>query len=297
MSNEKPNAIDSGGEERDLSFSTEHSPLENKSIVNLIERFSYLFADRLSLFLNKKMDVEFDSMQSIQTEEKIHQDTHSVVSSFSINKQSDYGLIFLDASLLDLSINFLFGHVDMDEHKPAFAFGKFSLKIAQEISTRSVEILQEIMPDYIAFNPTLLKTTDQLKNVNHHSMSENAYEFVFKIKEKKSCHFFMFMLPEKIVEEIIFQNKKNEVSMETPPALNEQLKNDVIDTTVDIVAVLPDIKLKFSDVMNLKSGDLIPIYDPKEIELRVGNKKLFKGTAGQANSFKVVKMGEPINKT
>lgn len=299
MSKDNSDLTNSDELDAGVSFSSTLVPLENKSIVHLIENFSSLFAEQLSDFVGKQTEVEFDSLECIKTKEKLSQDNGLILSTFSISTESDYGLIILDANLLDLSINFLFGHAILDEKKTQVSFGKCALKIAKEIAARSLNSLQEAVAEYIEFSPSLQKTSTQFKDISYQNISEKYYEFSFKINAKKSPQIFMFLLPEKVLEEIIFHNQHKGVTLEnsTTNSSSEQLKSEVIDTTVDMVAVLPNIKLKFSDIMNLKSGDLIPISEPKEVELRVGNQKLFKAIAGQANSFRVVKLGEPINKS
>ena len=43
-----------------------------------------------------------------------------------------------------------------------------------------------------------------------------------------------------------------------------------------------------SDIMKLKSGDLIPIADPTDVFLCLNELKLFRASAGQANNKRVV---------
>ena len=72
------------------------------------------------------------------------------------------------------------------------------------------------------------------------------------------------------------------------------LKGELSDVSVELVAVLPEVKLNLSSVMNLKKGDLIPIGDPQQVELKVGDRRAYKAVVGQSNALRVVKITERL---
>ena len=93
--------------------------------------------------------------------------------------------------------------------------------------------------------------------------------------------------PEQDQAEKLAKGQRNKI-------VDEEIKKDIISSSVTLIATLDDIKLKIKQIMELKSGDLIPISDPTVVFLTHNNKKIFKGTAGQANTKRVVKIEENI---
>lgn len=280
----------------DMSYETNLAPLEHKAIIYMIERFSLNFSEQLSGFTGKKIDIAFEQLNYIQN--VLNQNNHHILSSFSIAEQAESGLIVYENQLLDLFIDALFGYNNSEERSGPIYLGKCSLKIAKEIASKCLNSLQQGMPAYIEFNSQLMRTSSHLKDFFYQQTTDKIYEFRFNlsINAKKTLSGFSIRLPERFIEHIIFYEQALDEQSEKQQlnAINEQIKNDVIETSVQVVAAFPEIKFKINDILNLKSGDLIPIPNPNEVVLKVGSKQLCKAVVGQANSFKVVKTKESI---
>lgn len=291
--------VSSKGPEFGAVINSNLNPTENKSILSVIEQFCMTFSEQFSAYLGKKIEVEFSSIDCIEPNLKTDNINDYILSTFSIENVAGLGLVLFDNQLLDITIDSLFGAERTGEKRSEYTFGKCSLNIAQEIVTKALNIIQKAISEYTECSISLIKTSIHLKDIAYQNVSERVFQFGFKIKGKNGSQHFICLLPELVVEHIIYHNQEltNQSTEEKNILINNQLKNDVIDTTINLIAVLPDIKLKFNDVMNLKSGDLIPIPDPNEVELRVGNKKLYKALVGQSNSYRVVKTLESNNKS
>lgn len=280
-------------------FKANFSPLENKNVILIIDNFLVTFGSQLSAFIGKKIDIEFNALERMEAKSCLEQNkANTILSNFTIANQDKYGVIVFDTVLLYVVINYLFGCDHSAGEEQLLKFGNCSLKIARKIAEFSLSSLQNSMAKFINFNAILLKSSDNSKETSPQNLQDNVYHMVFKIIGKEFTHSLSFILPENIIEQIIFQNQPvitQDTSVDKEKS-GEQQKNEVIDSSVTLVAVLPNIKLKFADIINLKAGDLIPIGDPEQVELKVGEKKAYNAVAGQASSFRVVKIVDKATK-
>lgn len=286
-------ALESAVKEADFDkgFVKTDELIEHRSVVGMVHRFTVHFAEQLSNYLGKKITVELDQMELIESQSMLDALRDVIYASYSMNNEREMGVVILDYALLDMFIDFLFGYDSPGEAKKEFAFGACSLKIAQEIAQFSLTVFEKVISEYTQFQCSLQRATTSIKDISHQRVAPNCYEIVFRVNVKKLSRSMRIFIPQAIIERIVYGTdmKSPGTNQQDEEALKDQLKNDIIDTTVNLVAVLPAIKLRFNEVLNLKSGDLIPIDDPTQVELCVDNKKLYKAQVGQVNSYRVVK--------
>ncbi|MDF1584192.1 MAG: flagellar motor switch protein FliM [Methyloprofundus sp.] len=73
------------------------------------------------------------------------------------------------------------------------------------------------------------------------------------------------------------------------------LRNEVMRSTVNINSMLVEKKMKLSDVLHFKKGDVIPIDLPKEVMLRAESIPIFRGEVGLSDGNYAVKISEKIS--
>lgn len=283
--------------ELEESFSTGLDPVENKSIRGIINNFSVSCSEDFSKYLGKKVDFEFKSMDFLDSKDAIEKLDHYIFSSFSIKDQTELGLILLDYKALSAFIDCLFGYAGEDHAEDAFQFGKFSLNIAHQCAQISLKILEQLISEFMEFQPVLSKSTNGIKGINYQRLADKNYQMVFTMTIKQLSVSFYLVFPQTLIEQVVFLDSPKEGMVEANlgKELSNHLINEVVDSTVNLVAVLPEIKLRLSEVLNLKPGNLISIGDPTQVELRVDNKKLYDAHVGQVNSYRVVKTLESSN--
>ncbi|MCF7970936.1 MAG: flagellar motor switch protein FliM [Methylococcaceae bacterium] len=73
------------------------------------------------------------------------------------------------------------------------------------------------------------------------------------------------------------------------------LRNEVMRAKVNINSMLIEKKMKLSDVLHFKKGDVIPIDLPKEVLLRAESIPIFRGEVGLSDGNYAVKVSEKIS--
>ena len=112
---------------------------------------------------------------------------------------------------------------------------------------------------------------------------------------------FSVLIPESVMDPITGHDQEMPLLVTNPSvtttsgSVRDSFKNDLIDASVDLVALLPTIKLKLSEAMSLKKGDIISIGDPEQVELLVGDQTVYKAVVGQSNALRVVKITDTVN--
>ncbi|MDT8426914.1 MAG: flagellar motor switch protein FliM [Methyloprofundus sp.] len=73
------------------------------------------------------------------------------------------------------------------------------------------------------------------------------------------------------------------------------LRNEVMRSKVNMNSMLVEKKMKLSDVLHFKKGDVIPIDLPKEVMLRAESIPIFRGEVGLSDGNYAVKISEKIS--
>jgi len=73
------------------------------------------------------------------------------------------------------------------------------------------------------------------------------------------------------------------------------LRNEVMRSKVNINSMLVEKKVKLSDVLHFKKGDVIPIDLPKEVKLCAESIPIFRGEVGLSDGNYAVKISEKIS--
>ncbi len=73
------------------------------------------------------------------------------------------------------------------------------------------------------------------------------------------------------------------------------LRNEVMRSKVNINSMLVEKKMKLSDVLHFKKGDVIPIDLPKEVMLRAESIPVFKGQVGLSDGNYAIKISDKVS--
>lgn len=277
------------------SFLASFSPFESKKLINIINQFIVDFASKMTTFIGKKIDIEFNSMQVSQIN-NFSEKEGVKFANFRIDQFLQEGFLVIENKILNPIINILFGYDEQESMDGIVQLGKFSNIIAKKIIEIMLDSLKTVVNEVTAFEPTLVKISDDIKAFNSQNFPDKFYQIVFRIT-CFNCHCPIYIfLPELFIEKMTYDKKIEEPALSANEAasVNNRLKKELIDTTVVLTAVLPSIKIKLQDVVKLKPGDLIPIDDPTQVELMLAHKKAYKALVGQAQERRVVKVMETV---
>lgn len=284
----------------EIHFSSAFDPNKlsekNKNIQSITENFNIDFSAELTSFVGRVFELQFSEMKYIETRKILEQKAPMIFSSFNIGTHNQNGLITFEPLLLHKVINFLFGaDGQMEDDIAPVQFGQCALKIARKIAEIALGSLQKAAQGIHDFNVELIDSSNNPKAIRSQKMPDKAYQMAFNISGMAVNNAFYIIFPENFIEQITYQvNQEGQRNQNELPQAN-QFQTDIIGSSVELVALLPEIRLKLSDVMSLKSGDLIPIDNPETVDLKLGQKIIHRAIVGQANDRRVVKITQSLN--
>jgi flagellar motor switch protein FliM len=166
--------------------------------------------------------------------------------------------------------------------------------IAKKVIEFFIAGLQEAISEHEKTQINLLKITEHSGLILNQPLPDQFFDLTFDVEFDQVKTQLHVAIPDIIFENITVDSKTNPFENSDDIIVKDSLKKEIIDSTVTLTAFLQDIKLKVSDIMELKSGDMISIHDPTVVYLAHNQKKIFKGSVGQSNSLRVVKILEPL---
>jgi len=271
-------------------------PLENKAITGLIDNFILDLTGSFTVFLGKKANIVFDSVQFYSAEDSSLEKKAAILSSFQIATLTQNGLVHFDFPFMHSAIDILYGASGPANGQLMSQLGKAGGHIAEKFTQYVLASFQSALQEYKQTTLTHLLTSDHASIILNKYLPDYYFELLFKVDLNGASGQFSVIVPEALFEEIA-QDKTLEQPAELQrkrrPA-NEKLKKDIIDSTITLIACLEGTTLKIKKIMELKSGDVIAIKDPTDVFLVHNNKRLFKGTAGQSDAKRVVQVDETL---
>ncbi|MFI4918029.1 MAG: FliM/FliN family flagellar motor switch protein [Legionellales bacterium] len=268
--------------------------LENKKIAGIVEHVTNLFQKSLSAFLGKKIELTFNTMKFCTISELNLDKTPYVLSSIHFAPSDLSGLIFFDYAFMHHVIDLLYGAGIYKSDSVISGLGKSGGVIAKKVTEFFIAALQEAISEYEKIQMSLLKTTEQNGLILNQPLSDQFFDLTFNVHFNGMDCQLHAAIPDVIFENITLGDRPNPVASMDYSTVTDSLKKDIIDSTVTLIASLQDIKIKVSDIMALKAGDMIAISDPTVVYLAHNQKKIFKASVGQSNSLRVVKILDPL---
>lgn len=275
-------------------YNTKMMPLENKKISGVIENFVVLFKRSLSGFLGKKIEFAFDDIKFCETHDLNIDKSPCVLSSIRLTPINQLGLIYFNHALIHTVIDILFGAGIYNSDTVISSLGKSGTVIAQKVAELCLIAFQEAVSEYEKIHIELIKTTEQQGLILNQPLADQFFNLTFHVDFNGVNCPLSIAIPDTLFENLTLQEEVVPAENKDRISASNTLKKDIIDSTVILVASLQEIKLKISDIMELKSGDLIPIQDPTLVYLSHNQKKMFKASAGQSNALRVVKIMDTL---
>lgn len=270
----------------------------NKKIINITESFIVDGSQKLAAFLRKKLSIELSSLSTCLFEAIEHDAVKTVTVGFQIEPSGKFGFIMFDLALLHAAINLLYGGQVGNKETVIKEAGRAGGKIANKIAELCLSVFQDTLNEHLKMDMGLSHQSVPLYLVFNQKLDMSC-TFAFKVSIEGVSGRLHLVIPETILASIITESiTDNDLAQDDNDSeyhFSGQLKQDLIDSKVTIYAVLPDVSLLVKDVVNLQAGDIIPIGDPTLVYVTHNQKKLFKATARQLNSRRIVEIVDKLS--
>ena len=200
-------------------------------------------------------------------------------------------LISLSQALIYHSVELLFGGHPERQYSGEKPLSPIELNIANKITQT---ILQSLMN---AWESVASKQID-VEAVSHHPLripicnsAEKVVVINYNITLRGNQVEFIFCLPIKLFD-FKTQKESDKEKMNDPEHLAwaRELKDNVLNSKINLSTVLTETQIKLNRIQNLKVGDIVPIARPKEGKLIAEGLPIFTGECGTQGEHNVIKL-------
>ncbi len=266
------------------------------ALVNINEVTRAECEKNLSSFLRKKILIKTKLNTNTYVAKALEDiGDKKIFSMFRVLPNNYFGIFVLDLSLLHQSINLLFGG-KLNVNEPVIENpGKIGTIVAEKICQLFLSGFAQGFQEYGELNCEIIKTTRLVNLVTSMGMSNEdpivLFDWSIFLDEIETP--FQLLLSEELLNQIIPPRKEDNRHREKD-FWKTAIKTQVVDSLVTVNVTLPDVSIRVNDFMALKEGDVIPISDPTLVYICLNSIKLFRASAGQANSKRVAKITSQI---
>lgn len=261
-------------------------------LVNINEITRTECEKNLSSFFRKKVVVKSKSFNPAKLSTCLNENADkNVYSMFRIMPHDYFGIFIIDLLFLHQAINLLYGGRISATETLITTPGKIGTIVAEKIVQLCLSCFSQGCQEYGDIVCDIMKTTSVLNLISNMGLSDDDPVFLLEL----GLFLDEIEVPLKLVlsEEFLkafIPTKKEENKHREKDFWKSAIKTQVVDSLVTINVTLPDISVRVSDFMILKSGDVIPISDPTAAYICLNNIKLFRATTGQSNNKRVAKV-------
>jgi flagellar motor switch protein FliM len=275
---------------RNENLQVDESVVNTKAIKTIMELTWSECENLLSSFLRKKIAVRLKDMPHRKLADYLDSDKH-MYSVFLIEPFNCYSLVIIDMPFLHYMISYLYGGQKNTNNDTIIESpGKIGVIITTKISEIILDGFIQACKEYGSITYQTIKTVTLPNLISKLGMEDRVFSLnlsaIFGEKETS----FSIILAEEFIFKFLPANPVPEVPATETQSWRTAIQKQVIDSYVTLSVSIPEVTIKASELLALKPGDLIPISDPTSVNICLNSLKLFSGTAGQANSTRVVKI-------
>lgn len=243
-------------------------------------------------FLRKKILIQTKTFNIASAESSIPaQDSKNIYTSFRINPNEYYGVISIDMSFLNQTLNLLYGGKISDKDPPIETPGKVGTIVAEKVATLILSSLEIAYKEYGQLNTEVIRTTTSLNLSSNIGLKpdDSVYALELSVFFDEIETIVKVLISEDFLIDVIPVRVEGNRHREKD-FWRAAIKTQVVDSQVTISVSLPNVSMKVRDFMALNEGDVIPISDPTLVYICLNNLKLFRAVAGQANNKLIAKI-------
>lgn len=276
----------------DTVLPTELTPIRDLITDDFIHACLAEQQDTLSSFLRQKINCQLHTIE-FSTPEQLHPiSNQTIMHSVLITPDNQQGLVFFDFACLHLVMTLLYGGQPTPNEPIMTQLGKFGSRIALKLAELCITAFQRSLQTQLKIDREFSAISPYLYSFFNQATPHRLLLFSMSIRFETLSSTIHIVMPETLfhVPSDGPQEPLEPTAMTPETMLNKLQESELQTTLVEITASLPEIKLKISDVIDLKAGDLIPIQDPLSVYIALNEKKMFKASAGKVNTTRVVKI-------
>lgn len=266
--------------------------LNYKALSNITELLWFECEKAFSSFAKKKIavktkEVKFDKLGKLLANKA---DKH-IFTTFQFTPNNDCCLSIIDMSFLQQMINITFGGVIDSKEAIMDSPGNIGKMLAEKLNEIILNGFMAACKEYGKINFTKINTVTSPKLISKMNMEDEVYSMEYIVNLQDIETKFTLQVPVGFLQQYIPVTtipEKDQMNKEN--SWRTIIENQVIDSMVTIRASLPTVTIKVNDLLALKSGDLIPIGDPTAVNICLNNVELFRASAAESNSTRIVKI-------
>lgn len=287
---------DSHAEVASASTDTEgekKNAINEKAFKNITELAAAECEKTLTAFLRKKIhSISVKTNNGVLSscfENKMEKHVYTV---FQVMPMKIYGMLAIDYTFLHQVVNLVFGGSIESVEATFQTPGKVGLLIAEKTAAAILDGFVKACGDYGKLGYEIINTIPQPNLTSKLALDQKTYSIDITTKMGTFESVFSIAVQEEFFHTFIpFNTEKTTATTHVESTLwRSAIEKQVIDSYVSVKVNLPEVSMKMSDIMKLKSGDLIPIADPTDVFVLLNDLKLFQASAGQANNKRVIKI-------
>ncbi len=224
-----------------------------------------------------------------------NEENNNVYIAFRLLPTESYGIINISYNLIHQTINILYGGKVNPNDKIITNPGKVGMIIADKIAEMFLDAFIIGCKDFVNVTCEPLKSTTTLNLAFNYGIEreDEVYVLDYSLILDENENKLKILISQELVTNS-FVKKVDNNKVRQKDFWREAIKNQVVDSIVNVNITLADIPMRLEQFSQLKEGDLLPIEDPTHVYVCLNNYKLFHATAGQSNSNLVVKVTQQI---
>jgi flagellar motor switch protein FliM len=264
------------------------------------ERFARLFHQSLYSLLRRSPEISVSQVTMKKFNDYVntlHMPTN--INIVRINPLRGMGLVVLDPKLVFTAVDNLFGGIGRHAKVEGRDFTATEQRIVQLLLRHAFANLKEAWSKVLALDFEHVQS-----EINpHFAKIANPTEIVvissFRIELNGGGGDLHVTMPYSMLEPLrdLLDAGGNADATETNGRWSSALRDDVDDAEIDLNAVLGEATITLADLLDLKSGDVIPCDFNGSITLNAENVPLFRGSFGISRGQQAVKISERLNRT
>lgn len=248
---------------------------------------------QLSDFLRQKVVITASSVSTKTFATYIRARPTLIYNLFSLPAHDNITFINLERSFVHHIVTILYGgDVKIDETIPD-NFGHVSKRVAERLSKLIMDVVSQAWKEIVNLDHQFLQSSTEphilTKPAREESLFINEYSIEFG-DVKSNIHFCLQNSLLDQIKPLLNSDNKNEKEQQEEIQWHSQLRKQVQDCHIDLVAHFPKLQCKFHDLLNLKAGDVLPLPNPEQVFISAGNVKLFDAIVGTADGVRVIKL-------
>ncbi len=262
------------------------------------------FEEGLEQMLQRPVEVSEDGLQTVRTSDYIHSLSLPVSLNFiELPQLNGEALIAIDPAMVFTIVDIYFGGAG--KHTNPVVGRDFTPTESRVIQLVLNQLLQDLAEAWEPVMPVTPKFTKSESDPEYSVLAGSRDMLViagFRMDLEESGGEFHIALPVSVIEPVrdLLDGGLRKSKSGNQEDWLQDLQRNLQDAKVDLCGVIARTRTTLRDVLDMNPGDVIPVSNPQEVTLQVGNEPVFTGQFGvnrERNAVKITGEMDPAGKT